>query len=403
MDIQMSLRQRWQQVVQGSLLWIFAIILALGMTLILSFNLVRPTEISVAVGQPAPNDIFAPRSLTYTSDVLTRERREQARANVSQVYKPLDLSIGRAQLNQARAVFSFIETVRADRQATTETKLNYLQSIEDVTVEEQVGLDLLGLSPTDYEVAREETLDIIDNLMRQEIREDQLSSARLSARRQASLNLTSTQNNVVTSLAPQFIVPTIFPDTEATTQEREEAVSAVEPVTRSIMEGTLILRAGDIVTEADLEMLSQLGLLQQEPDWSDVARIFTTSLLSVVIITLYMRQFHNKLRENGRQLAALAGLFLLFTLAAKLMVAGPTFLPYWFPIAALSMLLAVLFDVRLSILLTIIMAGLVGYIAPNSLELAVYIAAGGLMSALTLRDAQRINAFFRAGLIAAVV
>jgi putative nucleotidyltransferase with HDIG domain len=45
---------------------------------------------------------------------------------------------------------------------------------------------------------------------------------------------------------------------------------------------------------------------------------------------------------------------------------------------------------------------LVGYIAQGSLEMATYAAAGGILAVLTLHDAQRINALFRAGLVGAV-
>jgi hypothetical protein len=63
---------------------------------------------------------------------------------------------------------------------------------------------------------------------------------------------------------------------------------------------------------------------------------------------------------------------------------------------------AVVFDIRFAILITIVMAYIVGLIAPNSLELSLYTAVGGIMAVLTLRDIHRFNTFFRAGLIAAL-
>jgi hypothetical protein len=66
------------------------------------------------------------------------------------------------------------------------------------------------------------------------------------------------------------------------------------------------------------------------------------------------------------------------------------------------MLVAVVFDIRFAILITIVMAYIVGLIAPNSLELSLYTAVGGIMAVLTLRDIHRFNTFFRAGLIAAL-
>ncbi|MEJ2749932.1 MAG: hypothetical protein P8183_18780, partial [Anaerolineae bacterium] len=357
--------QGWQQMIQGSLLWLFAILLTLGITTILSFNLVPTSNVNIVVGQPAASDILAPRSLTYTSEILTAQARQQASATVPVTYTPLNLDIGRAQLSLARAMFSFIETVRADSQANTETKLHYLQAITTIKIEEQVALDLLNMSQPDYTRAKADILSIIDELMRQDIREDQLSAVQRSARRQASLDLTPVQEQVVTSIAPQFIVPTVFADEQATATARQEAAAAVEPITRSITKDQRIIRTGDIVTEADVEMLQQLGLLQQKLDLQDVAGLFIASLLSVTLIILYWQQYRSRLRGNGRYLLGLALILLLFTLAARLLASGSGILTYWYPIGALAMLLAVVFDSRFAMIVVVVMAALIGYLNRN--------------------------------------
>ncbi len=396
----------WEQLAENAMPWLFAIILTAGMTLVLAVNRSGTSAVNAVAGQPVPDDILAPRSITYTSDVLTDQAKEQAGNTVSEVYTPLDLSIGRAQLSWARAVFAFVETVRADGQATKETKLSYLQSITGLTMETQVGEDLLNLTQADYEFAKSNILTIINELMRQDIREDQLRDYRKTARGEASLELTPTQENVVTNLAPQFIVATVFPDPTETAAVRQEAIDAVEPVVRTITKDRLIVRAGDIVSDADVELLTVLGLLQPATDWRDTGSLFMASLLSVVLLTLYWQQFHSwQLRRgNGRYLTSLAIIVLIFTLIGRLMGGVSVTLLYWFPIAAMSMLLAVIFDVRLSMLATIIVATLVGFTSGGSLELTVYIAGGGVLALMLLQNAytQRVNAFFRAGLIAAL-
>lgn len=401
MSKQTNVNRRWQEIGQGFLVWIFAVVLTVGMTFILSFNISSLSNASVTVGQPAPDDILAPRSITYISEVETAAARERARTNVPEQYTPFNLSIGREQLDKARAIFAFIETVRADTQASVATRVAYLQAIEDINVEGQVAGDLLSLQTVDYETAKDAILTVIAELMRQEIRSEQLSAVRRTAR-QASPLLTPTQESVFSSLAHQFIVETVFPDEEQTIQAREEAATQIEPVEREIFRNQRVVRAGDIVTELDIEELTQLGLLQPRPGWRDVGSLFMASLLGVVVITLYWQQFHHKSYANARYMAALAGLILLFTLIGKLLVSAPGFLPYIFPVAALSMLLAVMFDIRLSMIVTIVLAAIVGFIAQNSLELGIYTAAGGLLAILTLHDAQRVNAFFRAGVVAAV-
>ena len=399
-------QSRWQEMIQSSMLWIFAITLTLGLTLIFSLNLLSSASVTVKEGEPAPEDIFAPRAITFNSDLRLKQAQEEARANVPEQYRqPEGEDIGRQQLQQVAAIFAFMDTVRADTQADEETKLAYLQSIDGLTIEDQMGQDLLSLTSAEYDQVKSEVSRIVGDLMREDIREDQLRDYQRLARRSASLTLTPTQERVVTALAPQFIIPTVIPDPEKTEAMREEAVTAVEPFPVTIAAGQRILREGDIVTASDLEKLTQLGLLEQESIWPTVLAIFMASLLGVVIITMYWNQYNRTVWQQNsvRYLSALEVLILLFALLSSVMLAGSNNLfIYWFPMAALSMLLGVIFNSRLSMAVTVALAGLIGFAVPNSLELALYAAAGGLLAVLTLRDTQHFNAYFRSGLAAAV-
>lgn len=398
----MENQRRWRQTVQDSVLWIFTAVLTLGLTLIFSFTLLRPTEARIIEGLPAPEDIFAPRAIIYESAVALRQAQEQARASVPEQYKRIEGDVGRFQLNRVSQTFAFIDIVRADTQASTEAKLTYLEAITDLNVEEQVALDLLNMNDADYARVKSEVQRIVGDLMRREIRDTQLRELQQQAQRDASLDLTPTQERVVKFLAPRFIVPTMEPDPAETEKKREEAATAVPPFPVTVAKDELVVRAGDIVTERHIEKMTQLGLLQRQTDWRFVVAIAILSLLSSVLITLYWRQFyHGRRAGNGRYLTALAGLILVFALAARFMLTSPGLIVYLFPMAAFSLLLSVLFDVRLSIVITMILAGLIGFNAANSLEMAIYTAAGGLLAVLTLHDAQRVNSFFRAGLAAA--
>lgn len=393
--------ERWRPWIRRYALPIFIVVLITGMTLILSIELPGSAQIEVAVDQPAPNDIFAPRALTYVSNLLTTQAREQASRSVAEIYTPLDLGIGRSQLANAREIFAFIETVRADSSATTGRRLSYLQAIDGVEIDEEVAQGLLSLSQSDYEGVKANVLGIIEDLMREEIRPNQISDYQRSAQRLASLDLSILQTQIVTELAYQFIVPTVFPNEEATTKARADAAAAIEPITRNVARDQRIVRAGDIVGAVDYELLTELGLLRQQTDWRQATSMFMASTLIVLLIALYWVRFQRVQFPNGRYLGVLGGLILLFTLMAKIMVSEGA-LSYWYPLAALSMLLAVVYDIRFSILITVLMAALTGFISLNSLETAVFLSTGGIVSILTLRDAQRIAAFFRAGLLAAL-
>lgn len=399
-----TLGQWLRRFTQGWLLWIWAVVLTLGLTLILSFNLVTRRQVSVTVEEPAGQDIVAPRSISYFSDVLTEQAREQAVSNVGNVYTGPDLSIARAQVNKARSIFTFIDVVRADTLSSAETKLRYLGAIQGLTIDEEIGSLLLDLSAAEYADVKQDVVRIVDDVMREEIRNEPtaISEAKRSARAQFSFTLTQAQERIVTSLVPQFVVPNSFFNEEATSERRAEAAEAVEPQRQSITQGQYIVRVGEEVTPAHLEALEKLGLLQQEVSWWQVGSIFMASLLTVSLVTLYWYRFHSRLHESPRYLFLLGGLILIFALGAKLLVPTGGLFAYLFPAAAMSMLLAVIFDVRLSMFVTVLLAVLIGLLAQESLEMAVFMAIGPLFAALTLRDAQRVNAFFRAGLVAAL-
>jgi putative nucleotidyltransferase with HDIG domain len=394
---------RWQQFVRGSRLWLFAIALTLSLTLILSFNLDVGDEVMAEVGQPVLNDVLAPRTVTYTSDVLTERARDQVSQNVQDVYTVIDPEIGRGQLNLAQLIFSFVDVVRTDSQATSETKLTYLQGVDALTIEEEVGIAVIDLNQSDYDQVKSEINRIVGEIMREDIKESQVSEYRRRASRDVRLDLTPNQTQIVTSLAPQFIVPTVFFDADGTEQRRQETIDSVEPQIRTIFQGQRVLRSGDIVRVEDVEALQELGLLETTQDWRDVASIFMLSLIGVVIVAMHWQQFHRKhWAENGRYLAAIFYILSAFALLARVLLSGPSVLAYWFPIAAMSMMFTVIYDARFSILATIIMAVFYGFIAPNSLELMLYVLVGGILATLTLRDLQRITAFFRAGIVAAI-
>ena len=224
-------RNLWNGQVDQFRLWVrrhsiilFFLLVALGMTLILSYDLPGTRQVDVAVDRPAPDDLFSPRSLTFTSDLFTAQARDQAARAVPDVYTPLDLQIGRAQLGQARSFLAFVDTVRADSSATTERKLEYLRAVQGVTISEEVADGLLSLTQAEYEMVKADVLAIIEDLMREEIRPSQLADYQRTARRLASLELSAVQTSVVTELAYQFILPTVFPDEEATDAARATAV-----------------------------------------------------------------------------------------------------------------------------------------------------------------------------------
>ena len=401
-DLSNEPTKRVKNLLRDSTIWIVALLFTIIITAILSINVVRASSVSATLDEAATDNIYAPFSHTYTSDIQTQQVREQAANNVQPIYTAADSVIGRTQKNNAEATFNFINTVVADQTADLNIKTSYFRAIEDITIEEGMASEIAALSKNELDLVRADVLRIVESSMRQDVREDNLSDIQRDARRQASLSLTPDQEQVVTTIAPQFIVPNTFFDEAATEAKRADAMAAVEPVVVTIAKNQQIINVGHIYDESDLEMLLALGLMEQELDLERLVSVFTAVLLGVTLVVMYWQVYNQRLQLSPKQALLFVGLILLFTIGAKVMIPSRTYLSYMYPAAALSMLLAVLFDSRLSLIITIVLATLVGYIATDSLEMTVYASMGSLLAVLMLRDAKRITAFFRSGSVAAI-
>ncbi|MFN2188160.1 MAG: hypothetical protein ACK2T3_05300, partial [Candidatus Promineifilaceae bacterium] len=375
---------RIQRMARRSVLWIFAVLLTLILTLILSFNLIRGPSVAVTVGEPSPEDVISPESINYISDVLTEEARQNAEDSVQDQYTTIDLSIARAQNNLARAVFNYITVVRDDTIADEATKLEYLNAIEDISIDREVAAILLKLSDSDYTVAVDNILQIVEEEMRSGVVENQLEAAKNRAAQSADFDLSLDQETLVTALAPQFIIPNIFLDQESTDELTTAALDQVEPIVQRITKDQRIIRVGEIVTKVHIEMLEELGLLQPTLDWKVLVSTFLVSILAVIVITIYWRQYFFERQNQVRDLTILGILIVFFILGAKLLIPSGGDFAYLFPAAALSILLAVVFETRLAIFVTLVTAGLIGFLAPESLEMAIYATVGGILAVLTL-------------------
>lgn len=400
----MSLRDiyRASRRLEQWMLWVMGAILTLGVTAVLSLSFLRGNQVDVQLGAPSAQRVTSNKDQAYTSSWLTEQARDAAASRVTDVYTPIDRDIGRNQIALLRSVFGFITTVREDRLASREWKQAALLGISVVQIEPAVVDLLIDLSPDGLVQVEEEAVAIIDELMRREIRDNRPQEIAEAVQSAIRFGVSGKQETILTALVPQLIVPNTFYDQVATEQARLQARANVPSVERTILNGETILREGQIVTPLEMEMLMALRLLQEQPDWWGVLRNALVAFTAVLLLMLYYVSYREREYDRIRYMLFLSVFLLLQLLAAEWLIQPQSRVAYLLPAATLSILTAMIFDGRLALVVTLLTAALSGYIASNSLEMAFYGAVGGLLAILTMRDVQRINALFRAGVMAAV-
>ncbi|MEM7533588.1 MAG: HDIG domain-containing metalloprotein [Chloroflexota bacterium] len=404
----------------------YTVLLMVGL---LSWNIPLGSQVQLEVGQVAPQDIVAPVKITYKSEWLTAQARDRAAQAVPDQYDSAEGRIRRQQISRAREVLEFITIVRKDPYATPELQTDYLLAIGDLGLSPEATLAILSMSSFEWNKALEEVPLALDRAMRGEIRENTIALARRSVPTLINPNLNESVTDVTAELVRRLIrANSIFNETR-TGELRELARSEVMAVDAILEVDEVILRAGDIVASEDVEALTQVGLIQAEWDWWQFIRaaffaIIVVSTASLVIYrlpentlgqSLYMlttssngsttnatspkpvKRFQRQHTKNLQSIALLVVCSSIWMIAAKFMILPHEWLPYLYPLAALSILVTVLVDFQVAIVVTIAFTLFIHQLDSSNPALISYMSVGPLLGIVILGRADRLSAFVWAG------
>jgi cyclic-di-AMP phosphodiesterase PgpH len=358
----------------------------------------RPSYFPLKVGDVALQDIQAPYSLSYISQVLTKQYREEAEQRVAQVFLPADPAIARQQIEILRAVLNFITTIRADSYATLDQQLSDLSALENIQLSREDAERILLMSDARWMGVQEETLRVLEQVMRNTIREGQVAEAQRSLPTLISFTMPQDQAMTVTTLVTPFVVANSLYSEDFTKVAREDARNKVEPVTRTFVAGETIVRRGQVMNSATLEALEQYNLIEIPNNNRDI--LGTAALVSVMatFIALYMHRRQLPILDSLPSLALIAVTFLIFLFFARLIIPNRAVIPYLFPAAAFGLTISCLFTMELGMVTSLVLSILIAYGLPNSLDLTLFYMVSSLFGILILGKGMRISSFFWAGI-----
>jgi cyclic-di-AMP phosphodiesterase PgpH len=385
---------------------LFQIIL-LAVTSIISYGaLVLPgllqTEAPLQPGDVSPSDFQATHPLEYISEVLTKDERLKAENSVAPVYAPPDPSLAREQIEKLRAALEYIALVRDDENATPEQKAADIASLADVKLEPDTIESILALPEARWEAIHQESLSVLEQVMRRAIRDQELDNTRRTIPSLVSLALNEEQAILVADLVAAFVVPNSLLSKELTEDAKQAARDSVEPVIQEYKAGEIIVLRGQIISEAEYEALQKFDLIEEASPWENYLGAGALVLMVAAFVHLYFSRRHLPFQYEARSLILVALIFILFIVSVRLTIPNRTLLPYAFPLAAMGLLITTLFGLETGIVFSIALAILVPYNLPNAFDLMPYYLFSSVTGVLVLGTARRVWTFFRAGMATAL-
>ena len=382
------------------MLFLSGVLIFLALILPTYFN---QSSFPMEIGDVASQDILAPYSLTFESEVLTQRAIEAAERSVDQIYLPADPSIGRQQIEKLRTALFFISTVRQDNFATQEEKFQDVLAIEDVKLSEDTIQGLLQINENRWEAIQTESTDVLEQIMRNTIRETDIFTAKRNIPSLIDFSFPEDQANIVVNLVEPFSVPNSLFSEEQTQAAIDEAIQGVEPVIRSFISGETLVRRGEVIEEEDWEALSRYGLIQASDQTREMISAAVLTVLVLILIALYFTLQKDREKFTIKAFGLITITFLIFLAVGRFIIIDRTIVPYVLPIAAFAMTISIVFNFEVAGFLSVILGILTAYNMPNSLNLTLFYILPTIIGMLSLGKARRIASFFLAGVSVGLV
>jgi hypothetical protein len=360
-----------------------------------------PPRFALGVGQPSPRDLESPRNVEFVDQARTEALRAEAARAVQSVFRhePGQVAAALATVNQA---YDAVETARLNAGATAAARLEAIRRVVRLPLSGTALLAAASATSAGLAAAREATRRAVQQALAEGLKEDAVVLGRVRARglvRDAALP--PGLSELAGEVAAATIRPTMELDTAKTAEARAAAVNMVAPIRARVQRGEMVLRKGDVVTQAHLQVLSVTGLFPRRVTWKGVAGIAVIVTLLLTVTTLYLVQFQPEIWRNDK-MVALWCLAIVLTVALAQVLGAPRFSDFLAPAPVGSMLLAILLRPRLALFSTAVLAILVGLAAGRELGPMTVAFVGGLVGVYATRQLHRRSDFGVAGLLVAV-
>ena len=378
-----------------------AVVLIAALTVILGFDIFSPA-LELRAGDVAPVSVRAPRAVTFESAIRTEAKREDAAKAVEPQYDYTEANaaaISDAQVASFRREARVVDAASAlDDPLARRDALG--RAFPELSTDARATLQ--SLDTTRWAIIRDEAARVLGARERTEIRDTELIEERSLLPTRFPLPWTAGEKQLASELVAPFLVPNSSYGEALTAAARTEASQAVEPVTVSIAQNAVVVPAGAQVSELDAEALTALGLDARGLDLVRGAGWLLLATLIVLLLLAWIWRFRRELWHRNNALL-LVGLVVLVAVIAIKVTAGRSVLPYFVPLAAVGLILAILVGAGPAMAVQALLAVVAGAANGSSLELATYTLLGGIAGIIVIQRGDRLHVFVQAGLAIAVV
>lgn len=380
---------------------------------IVTGSYVKDTEI-VTVGSVASRRYVATRSIENTFE--TQKRKEVAVKSVGELYK-LDSTVQQSAVKDTQEFFDNLDNALntmeknaelAYDKAVKEAEANALNGIETVLPSEEELLDFdlklvteipVAVSTTQAQAYYQLTADGKEQFKADVLKavnfayEQKITNETLEKITQQTflvLDEALWQEQLIEfgkAVAASVLKPNLVLDEEAIAAAKEQLANEVEPAI--VLKNQKIVDEGEIVTEEDYQLLSDLGLINKSYAGSVIPFVGSISIifLGFIAVYFYMVTQQKKVLEDEKKTVVLFALYILTVIMHSAMADFITF--YFIPVSIFAMLLSILIKPKIALILNVFVSVSALFIFNGSTDFLLYALITGGFGALLVQYTNR--------------
>ena len=317
---------------------------------VLSFSIILgvsvPESYDYRTGDICEADIYAPREIEDSA--TTNRRREAAAAQVAPQYK-IDYDLTGDAEEKIQQLFASVSQVRA-MNITLEGKIQFMAGDLKVSLDSDTLSLLLCMKPEELSSFSSTVRAVFAYVMDKGVSDTSAAMEEMSAQLE-SKGVTGETKTAAEAILNNFVRINQVYDEELTQAEKEKAMSMVEPAVYK--KNQIILRRGEVITDDQIALLSDIGLLKGERSISKKYALATFLFLGFIYLigAYYIRRRKSEMRTGKLLLLLLLPLLMLVILMLSSHVSG--IYAYLIPIPVGAVLVATFIDMELSLVTNI--------------------------------------------------
>ncbi len=396
---------------------VLGVLLFFSVTIFIIFSKFTPTQVRLKPDEVAQRNIQSNITAVVIDEKQSDELRKQAASKVQKVYQGDQYALSNTETEINNFFSTLMEIMNSDDKQeklldlldSSSKRKDYLNLKYN---QQQLAAYLLNTPISDIETMRQTSIMAVRGIMSKPLTDEAIKGASEQVDKQVdALAFAPQAQEIMKLVISNSLRPNLIFNEEATNKAIEEAMASVQPVQKTIKAGEIIVREGDRVTEEQISILEQLGIQRSKSYPLTILGAGLFVFLSFWLIIEFLRRYYRDIFENDRLMLLIGLVFIIILLITRFLTIIKisnqpdinNLMAYLAPVAAGSMLIAILLDNRLAYFLTMIMALYVGLLAEgNQLFYAITAFVGGSVGVFQVYKLNQTSDLARSGLYIAL-